>query len=1266
MSIHMEQAQNAMHNSEDKLAPLKECFLSFGADPVENINRLVALCGKLQNATCALYNRIENNRLHTLGKWNVSSNYPAVQDAEGALCSDLIQSCKEEVLVIRNLPATAYAKNNPFINQYKLKTYVGKVVKLGDACIGSLCMLYQDDYIPNEGDKQLMSIIASAIGIEEKRMTAESAFKGSLELRKIITSISANFINLEISQIDKEINEALQSVGEFVGADRSYIFLIRDDQKKMDNTHEWCAPGIPPQIQSLQGLLVDNFPWFAAKLRRLEVIVVPRVAGLSDEARFEKMVFESGGIKSLLNVPMVYRGVLFGFLGFDAVKEEREWSEESVLILKLLGEIFVNALERKRIEQALQETQERYRRVIRGVSGYVYTVKIENGHPVGTIHGPACVTVTGYAPEEFVADPLLWLKMVHEQDKAIVQEYARDVLAGKTAQPIEHRIIRKDGKTIWIRNTPVLHFDNRGGLLSYDGLIQDITERKRVEEALQQGERFLSDIFGSIQDGISILDTDLNIVRVNSVFEEKWHKYAMPLVGKKCYQAYHGFDQPCSFCPSIRTLKTGKADYAVVPRHGQGGNIVGWLDLYSFPLIDTATGKVKGVIEYVRDITERKLAEEELKKSQERYRTIVEDQTDFVNRFLPDGTLTFVNQACARFFANEPKDLIGKKIYQFIHKDERERVKNLLASLTPNNPAQTIEHRAVLNNGEVRWQQWTNRAIFDHEGRVVEFQSVGRDITEHKKMEDAQRQAERFLSNVFSSIQDGLSILDTNLTIVRVNSTMEKWYSYAMPLIGKKCYEAYHGRDIPCETCPTRLTIETGQAACKVVPKRVAGGKIVGWLELYSFPLVDKPTGHMTGVIEYVRDITERREAEKGLADLNKELRKTNRRLKQLAVRDSHTGLYNHRYLDEIVEAEFSRAKRYGHALSVVMLDIDYFKSINDVYGHQFGDIVLKQFAKLVKKMLRRYDTVVRYGGEEFVLICPGTDRQQITILAQRLLDAINLFNFGNAQHILKLKLSIAVTAYPDDRALRGMDLVELADQILNRVKESGGNKVYSSLDIAHAKPKHDKDSQATGDVNFLKEKLNKLTKRANQSLIEAVFAFAKTIEVKDHYTGAHAEHTVKYATDIAEELGLPTQEVENIKQAATLHDLGKIGVRESILLKKTALTKKEFNEMKKHPQIGADIIRPIQFLHAVIPLILYHHERWDGKGYPNGLKGEEIPIGARIVSLADAYQALTSDRPYRKAYTQAKAIQIIQEESGMRYDPKIVNVFLKILDKKK
>ena len=146
--------------------------------------------------------------------------------------------------------------------------------------------------------------------------------------------------------------------------------------------------------------------------------------------------------------------------------------------------------------------------------------------------------------------------------------------------------------------------------------------------------------------------------------------------------------------------------------------------------------------------------------------------------------------------------------------------------------------------------------------------------------------------------------------------------------------------------------------------------------------------------------------------------------------------------------------------------------------------------------------------------------------------------------------------------------------------------------------------------------------------------------------------------------MNLPAEEMENIRQASMLHDLGKIGISDKILLKRSKLTKKEFEEIKKHPQIAADIIRPIQFMHDIIPLILYHHERWDGKGYPAGLKGEEIPIGARIIAISDVYQALTSNRPYRKAYSKKEAMNIIKKGAGTQFDPRIVDTFLKIVKK--
>ena len=257
---------------------------------------------------------------------------------------------------------------------------------------------------------------------------------------------------------------------------------------------------------------------------------------------------------------------------------------------------------------------------------------------------------------------------------------------------------------------------------------------------------------------------------------------------------------------------------------------------------------------------------------------------------------------------------------------------------------------------------------------------------------------------------------------------------------------------------------------------------------------------------------------------------------------------------------------------------------------------------------------------------------------------------------------SIAVASYPEDRAIKGINLIEIAESILNKVKELGGNRVLSSLDIKE-------EEQITfvpegyNDIILLKEKIHKLTKRTNESLIEAIFAFAKAIELKDHYTGEHVERTVQYSTRVAKALGLSKEEIEHIRQASVLHDLGKIGISEKILRKRTKLNFKERDQIRRHPQIAADILRPIHFLHSIIPLILYHHARWDGRGYPHSLKREDIPIGARIIAIADVYQALISDRPYRKAFTRKQAIRIIRNGSGTQFDPHIVNVFVNILN---
>jgi len=810
-------------------------------------------------------------------------------------------------------------------------------------------------------------------------------------------------------------------------------------------------------------------------------------------------------------------------------------SAEEIKFMKIVASSIAAEENNRLASLKLKETTERDRLIFETVSDYIFTVRLKDGEPFETIHGPTCSAVTGYTPEDFSKDPDLWIKMVPEEDRPMVDAYISYILSGKKVAPFEHRIIRKDGAECWVRNTTTLHFNKEGKLFSYTGLIQDVTESKYMEDELQRRQKDFQVILDSIPAMVFYKDKDNKMVRINKTFAQYMGLDREKIEGKSCFEIWPPKVAESYWCDDKQVMGLGepkKGIIEIVPT--ANGEI--WVETDKIPYRDEK-GEIAGIIGFAIDITERKKAEEALAASEEQYRTLVNNLNIgvFRNTSVSGGRFIKANPAVAKMFGY---------------------------------------------------------------GSVEEFLKV-ETADLYQRAQDRQKFIEKLRASGF--------VKDEEVRLRKKDGT---------PIWGAVTAAIHFG-----------------------------GSGEPQWID---------------GVIE---DITERKAAEEKLRLLNKELIKSNKRLKQLALRDPQTGLYNHRYLQDVIEAEFYRAKRYAHPFSVMMLDVDYFKSINDVYGHVFGDLVLKQLSRQLKRMTRQYDIVIRFGGEEFMVICPGIDRNGSLKLARRLLDAVNLYNFGDKEHTVKLKLSAAVASYPEDRIVKGIDLVEIADQILNKVKEYGGNNVYTSLDIKKKAPLSKKPRV---DIGSLREKIEKLTRRTNENLIEAVFAFAKTIELKDQYTGEHVEKTVQFATDIARALNLPTEEIERIKQAAILHDLGKIGISEKILDKNSKLNKEEYDEIKKHPQIGVDIIRPIKFLHNIIPLILYHHERWDGKGYPHGLKGEEIPIGARVVAIADVYQALTSNRPYRKAYSQDEALEIIKKGSGSQFDPMVATKFLQLIKQKK
>ncbi|MBI2843464.1 MAG: diguanylate cyclase [Armatimonadetes bacterium] len=385
-------------------------------------------------------------------------------------------------------------------------------------------------------------------------------------------------------------------------------------------------------------------------------------------------------------------------------------------------------------------------------------------------------------------------------------------------------------------------------------------------------------------------------------------------------------------------------------------------------------------------------------------------------------------------------------------------------------------------------------------------------------------------------------------------------------------------------------------------------------------------------------------------------LKESRERLMEQSIRDHVTELFNHRYFHERLSSEIERAKRYDRSLCVLVLDVDRFKIINDNYGHVIGDSVLWQLGHLLQQNVRRMDIAARYGGDEIAVILPETDEETGLATAERIRELVESHSFyavSQGEMMLEgavldetrkmaLTVTVGLACYPvDHRSREGV--VMAADIALCRAKHIARNSVcaYSS---AHA--------EQHVDPQALYEVLRDPSAAAIQSLAAAV-------DAKDQYTCGHSERVTQYALSIAEAIHASPDTLNALKVAGLLHDLGKIGVPDSILNKPGSLTQEERTAMMRHPSIGGDILSRAPQLELIIPAVLFHHERWDGAGYPDGLVGERIPLIARILAIADAFDAMTSDRPYRKALSVEDAVIELHANAGKQFDPELVEAFV-------
>ena len=331
----------------------------------------------------------------------------------------------------------------------------------------------------------------------------------------------------------------------------------------------------------------------------------------------------------------------------------------------------------------------------------------------------------------------------------------------------------------------------------------------------------------------------------------------------------------------------------------------------------------------------------------------------------------------------------------------------------------------------------------------------------------------------------------------------------------------------------------------------------------------------------------------------------------------------------------------------MIFIDIDYFKHYNDLYGHQKGDEVLKNIGKILRENIRKEDIVARYGGEEFAILLPNIKEDEAIIIADNIRKIIESTKFYGEENQPKGKLTVSmgVSVYPD-KAKTEIELIKSADDALYRAKFFNKNRVETYTSILDGL-KNDIDDK---DVE----------------LVASIKTLISVINAKDKYTYAHSERLVFYSRLLAHKLNLSEVDTNTLVYGAYMHDIGKINISKEILIKKMPLTKEEWELLKEHPQNGIDIIKSVQSLDKIVPLILHHHEKYNGTGYPDKLKGEDIPYLARVLTVVDSFDAMTSNRPYNKRKTYEEAIEELIKFSGTQFDPEIVKAFIEVIEENK
>ncbi|MDZ8024261.1 MAG: EAL domain-containing protein [Nostoc sp. DedQUE11] len=644
--------------------------------------------------------------------------------------------------------------------------------------------------------------------------------------------------------------------------------------------------------------------------------------------------------------------------------------------------------------------------------------------------------ILGLNPTESVPTQATFLQMVHPEDRPVLQRHLLKAIANGTPFNLEYRIVRPDGSLRYLESRAEVAYDTQGKTIRLYGAILDITERKESELEITKSRDLLKAIFNESADAIFLVDTEtlLTIDCNNRAVELFAASSKAELIGIEDYTLQKEqfiSDELNTIVQELNQQGLWSSEIEYVTKQGNcfWGNI-------AIKQI-TVANRVMNLVR-VTDITPKKRIEEErhraeiaLKQSEIRYRAIVEDQTELIARYLTDGTITFVNQAYAHYFGRSPEELIGSRYQPIIFEADRERVTQLIASMSADNPVVIIENRVVVADG-VRWTQWHNRMLFDEQGCFIEYQSVGRDITALKQIEETLFQEKELAQVTLQSIGDAVITTDAFGRIQYLNPVAESLLgcseASAQGVLLEEVFRIVH------ETTREKVKNPIEQALQENRIVSLASHTVLITESDQEIAIQDSAApirnreGQVIGAVMVFHDVTQNR--------------KLSRQLSWQASHDALTGLVNRQEFERRVKQALRLASLNYQVHALCYLDLDHFKIVNDTCGHVAGDELLRQITVLLQEKIRKTDTLARLGGDEFGVLLNECTLEQALRVANDLLECVQEFRFVWQEQVFSIGASIGLVSI-DTNSESLAEIISTADAACYTAKNRGRNRVY-------------------------------------------------------------------------------------------------------------------------------------------------------------------------------------------------------------------------------